>query len=134
LAAKPKTNVGTVQDLLKGRSPEVRKWTAAVLKVIRSAVPKASQRVYLGWRVVAFSTAKIEPDKSAAMSKMFCGVCPLKDSVGIYFHAGVKLPDPDGLLEGTGKGMRAVKINAKRPLRAAPLKKLVQAAAKLAAR
>ena len=134
MAAKPKTKIGTLADLLKGRSPDVRKWTQAVLKVVRSAVSKANERVYMGWRVVAFSTAKIEPDKPAAMSKMFCGVCPLKDSVGIYFHAGAKLPDPEGLLEGSGKGMRAVKINSKKPLRAAPLKKLVQAAAKLAAR
>ncbi len=133
MASKPRTKVGTVQDLLKGRSPEVRKWTQAVLKVVRSAVPRASERVYLGWRVVAFSTARIEPDKPATMSKMFCGVCPMKDSVGVYFHAGAKLPDPEGLLEGSGQGMRAVKISPRRPLRAPALKKLMRAAAKLVA-
>ena len=135
MPAKPKTKVGTVEALLKGRTPVVRKWTLAALKAVRAAVPKASSRVYRGWRVIAFSTAKIEPGKPAEMSKMFCGVCPMKDSVGIYFfHSGAKLPDPAGLLAGGGKGMRSVKINAKNPLRAVPLKKLVQAAAKLAAR
>ena len=133
MAGESKAKVGTVEDLLKGRPPEVRKWTMALRKLLRAAVPGVSERVYLGWRVIAFSRGKIATGESAEMSKMFCGLAPLKDSVGLYFHRGAKLPDPDGLLEGAGKGMRHVKIRSAKDFRPAAIKKLVRAAYKLTA-
>ncbi len=132
MAAKPMTKVGTAADLLKGRPPEVRQWTITLRRLVRAAVPGVSERVYLGWRVIAFSRGQITTGKSAQMSKMFCGLAPLKDSVGLYFHRGAKLPDPEGLLEGAGKGMRHVKIRSAKDIRPAAIKKLVRAAHQLA--
>ncbi|MCI0627572.1 MAG: hypothetical protein L0387_38980 [Acidobacteria bacterium] len=54
---------------------------------------------------------------STLRTKMFCGVCPLKDGVDVYFHAGAELPHPERLLDGSGKGMRTVKLNAEKSLR-----------------
>lgn len=68
------------------------------------------------------------------MSQMFCGVSPLKDSVGVYFSHGRKLPDPHGLLQGTGKGMQHVKIRTTADIRPAALKRLIRAAYQLSAR
>ncbi len=65
------------------------------------------------------------------MSSMFCGIGPLGNGVNLYFHQGTRLPDPEGLLEGTGKGMRHVKIRKASDIRPAAIEELVRAAYKL---
>ncbi len=113
---------------MRGRSPQVRQWTKALQRLVRSAVPKCSERAYMGWRVIMYSRGKIEPGTPVPMSTMFCGIMPLKNSVSLYFLRGAKLPDPEGLLAGTGKGMRHVKIRDAKQIRPTALKKLVRAA------
>ncbi|HWT51475.1 MAG TPA: DUF1801 domain-containing protein [Caulobacter sp.] len=46
----------------------------------------------------------------------------------IGFHEGASLPDPAGLLEGSGKRMRHVKLRWGRPVDAAALVALITAA------
>jgi hypothetical protein len=46
--------------------------------------------------------------------------------VSVGFFRGADLPDPDGLLEGTGKQMRHVKIRPSRPIDEAALKRLIR--------
>ncbi|MDA2915148.1 DUF1801 domain-containing protein, partial [Acidobacteriia bacterium AH_259_A11_L15] len=79
---------------------------------------------YLGWRVIVYSNNK----------KMFCYLGPLAKGVNLGFHQGARLPDPGRWLEGTGKGMRHVKIRSDKNIRPGPFKKLVRAASRLASR
>jgi hypothetical protein len=51
-----------------------------------------------------------------------------KAHVNVGFFRGAELADPDGLLEGTGKFMRHVKIRPGQQVDDAALKRLVQAA------
>ena len=51
--------------------------------------------------------------------------------VGIEFWRGTSLPDPAGLLEGTGKNLRHVKVRSVAEARAAPLRALIRAAVQL---
>jgi hypothetical protein len=51
-----------------------------------------------------------------------------KDHVNVGFFRGAMLEDPAGLLEGSGKRMRHVKLTPGRPLHAAELRELVHAA------
>ncbi len=48
--------------------------------------------------------------------------------VNVGFFRGAELSDPDGLLEGTGKYMRHVKLRPGRPIDDAALRKLIDAA------
>ena len=48
--------------------------------------------------------------------------------VNVGFFLGAELADPDGLLEGTGKFMRHVKLRPGQPVDDAALRKLIQAA------
>jgi hypothetical protein len=48
--------------------------------------------------------------------------------VNVGFFAGAVLPDPDGLLEGTGRFMRHVKLAPGRPREAAALEQLIRCA------
>jgi hypothetical protein len=51
-----------------------------------------------------------------------------KAHVNVGFFRGAELADPDGLLEGTGKFMRHVKISPERDVNAAALIKLIETA------
>ncbi len=53
------------------------------------------------------ATYGIGPKK---MSEAYAYIMPQKDRVNLGFLYGVDLPDPDGLLEGTGKKLRHVKV------------------------
>ncbi|MGS5085946.1 DUF1801 domain-containing protein [Hydrogenophaga sp. A37] len=58
----------------------------------------------------------------------FAYVGAFKAHVNIGFFHGVALPDPTGLLEGTGKRMRHVKLRPGRPVDEAALDALIAAA------
>jgi len=118
----------TIEELLGRYSPDVRRCALAVRKLVRSAAPKSHERVYPGWRVIAFGR-----DREMHMRGIFCGIGPLKGRVNVYFRQGALLPDPEGLLEGTGKGMRHVKIRAPGDIRSTAMKRLVREAYRLTA-
>jgi hypothetical protein len=58
----------------------------------------------------------------------FAYVNSFKDHVNVGFFYGALLEDPAGLLEGSGKRMRHVKLNPGRPVNTAALGDLVDAA------
>jgi hypothetical protein len=58
----------------------------------------------------------------------FAYVNTFKSHVNVGFFYGALLKDPTGLLEGSGKRMRHVKLNPGRPLSAAALGELIEAA------
>ena len=55
-------------------------------------------------------------------------VSVFRDHVNVGFFLGAELPDPGGLLEGTGKFMRHVKIRPGREIDAAALAALIRVA------
>jgi hypothetical protein len=59
---------------------------------------------------------------------VFAYVNTFKAHVNVGFFRGAELADPKGLLEGTGKFMRHVKLSPKREVDAAALKKLIETA------
>jgi len=54
-----------------------------------------------------------------------------KNRVTFGFHSGTSLDDPEGLLEGTGKNIRHVKLRTLDDVEQRGLKNLVRAAARL---
>ena len=58
----------------------------------------------------------------------FAYVDAFKAHVNVGFYCGAVLPDPDGLLEGTGKFMRHVKLRPDRQTDAVALMRLIEAA------
>ena len=55
----------------------------------------------------------------------FAYVNAFKAHVNVGFFRGAEIPDPDGLLEGTGKRMRHVKLKPGRDVDASALKRLI---------
>ena len=60
-----------------------------------------------------------------------CGFMTGKEHVTFIFLRGAALPDPEGLLEGTGKSVRHVKVRTVEDVKRPALKKLILEAAKL---
>ena len=58
----------------------------------------------------------------------FAYVNAFKAHVNVGFFRGAEIADPEGLLEGTGKCMRNVKVGPDRNVDAEALKKLIEAA------
>lgn len=58
----------------------------------------------------------------------FADVNAFKAHVNVGFFLGAEIADPDGLLEGTGKFMRHVKLRPERPIDADALTKLIETA------
>jgi hypothetical protein len=58
----------------------------------------------------------------------FCYVNAFTAHVNVGFFLGAELPDPNGLLEGSGKFMRHVKLSPEHDVDSAALEKLVETA------
>ena len=113
--------LGTFDDLLAelppNTTPHVTPTARALREVVLAGFPEAVEVVRLGDGAASYG---VGPKK---MSESHVYVMPLRDRVNLGFWHGVALPDPAGLLDGTGKRMRHVKVrsveDARRPAVAA---------------
>ena len=112
-----------LNKLLKKYSPEVQDLVLQARELVLRTVPDAQEKVYLGWNGIHFSAG-------SNMQSTFCAVSPQRTRINLYFTQGVHLPDPSGLLEGTGKNMRHIKIDNAKLLKSRAVKALIKAAAK----
>jgi len=108
----------------------IAKFDPAVAKVIRGArralrkrVPTAIEIVYDNYNffVIGYSTTERPSDC------MF-SIAAAANGVGLSFYHGSTLPDPDGLLLGSGKQNRFIRVPSAVILETAPVQRLVSAA------
>lgn len=109
-----------VKALLEGRSPEVVAWVKSLRQLVLTVAPQLREEVKPGWRSILYKG-----------NGAVCAIAPHRGHVNLHFYQGTGLPDPEGLLEGTGKALRHVKIRQRRDLRADALTRLVEEAVKL---
>jgi hypothetical protein len=100
-------------------NPELRKVARALRSFVKGIVPGVKETVN-AWGVPTFE--KKDP---------FCFYMVGKNHVTFGFHFGTSLKDPEGLLEGTGKNIRHVKLRDEESLEQKGLRELVLAAARL---
>ena len=60
-----------------------------------------------------------------------CGIGPLKERCNLYCVRGTELDDPDALLEGTGKGIRHIKVASVTEVGVGKIRRLLRAARRL---
>ncbi len=121
--AIPRATNNDVDQLLGSYDAAIKEIALQARDLICKLIPKAEEKVYFGWRIIGFSL-------NAEMSGQFCSIGPGKKYVNLYFMQGTSLDDPKGLLEGTGKNMRHVKITEAGDLKTAAVKALIKTAAK----
>jgi hypothetical protein len=114
--------LGTFRDAISKSTPHARRVSIALRKLIAEVYPKV---VEVPWPKLQITGYGVGPKKS---SEHFCYIAPFVTHVNLGFNYGVRLPDPKGLLEGTGKKFRNVKILHLNDVKRPALKKLLRAA------
>ena len=104
---------------VKDDNPTLQEVVRGVRSLVKAAVP-ATKITVNSWGIPTFEAK--DP---------FCFYMVGKNHVTFGFHYGTSLDDSEGLLEGTGKNLRHVKLRTVEDLQKKGLKELVLAAARL---
>lgn len=93
--------------IIAKQSPEMAKLTREVLAKLRSRFPGAVEMVYDKKRgmVVGFC-----PDDRA--SNVINSIGVYSNWINLYFFEGDSLPDPEGLLQGSGHTVRHIRLDS----------------------
>lgn len=88
-----------VDDLLADFSDVVATTARVLRRVLLDGRPDLVEKVRPGWRSLNYH------DPTAGF---VCAVFPQADTVSLVFEHGARLPDPHGLLTGTGRQVRSL--------------------------
>jgi len=113
----------TLEEYLQGADPEIVKIARGIQKLVKSVAPSATE-IMNPWNTPTFELE----------DGFFAIYMVAKAHVSLGFARAMELPDPHGLLEGTGKNMRHVKLRSMADLQRPAVRELVEAAVKLPGR
>jgi hypothetical protein len=116
------TRFGTFDELMADTEEPLQPIARRLREIVLEVDPAAVEVVRLGDRAATYG---LGPKK---MSEGYCYVLPYKAWVNLGFYAGAELPDPEGLLEGTGARLRHVKIRSLEAAAAPAVRALIVAA------
>jgi len=92
-----------VGSFLSSYPPHVQAIALSLRSLVLSTAPDALEQVDLPARMLAYGFKNTYKD-------MICVIMPLKHAANLGFPRGSTLPDPQNLLQGTGKRARHIKI------------------------
>ena len=101
-----KTEYCTFDELIGDIDPELRSIFTALRDIITSLHKEYVEVCWKKQRIVSYG---VGPKK---MSEHYVYIALLKERVNLGFYYGTSLSDPGGLLEGTGKNLRHIKIQS----------------------
>jgi hypothetical protein len=105
VSEKPAEKPETWDALLEQRSPEVQAAAHAIAGVVMAEFADAVVHFDRGDGLLAVG-------RTSAMSDLLFALIPHGRWVNLQLADGAVLPDPAGLIEGTGKRIRHVKIHS----------------------
>ena len=117
-------NNGTFDDVVSGALPEVQAIAREARKMVANLLPELTEVPWAKQKTVGYG---VGPKK---MSEHFCYLAPQSNYLNIGFFYGAELDDPDGLLEGTGKLLRHIKVRSLEGLRNPAILKLLRQASR----
>lgn len=103
-------------------SAEVAELARRARDLILAVFPDAYEVVWVRQGIAGYGTG---PKK---MTQHFAHITPFKAHCGLGFNYGSELPDPEGLLEGSGKLIRHVKLRRPEDVDRPALRALVETA------
>ena len=113
---------GAFDDILGVAASELRPICVVLRRQITSLHAGA---VAVVWPRQGIASFGVGPKK---MSQHYAYIAVQASHVNLGFYHGASLPDPDGLLEGTGKRLRHIKICNLSSAKSASVAKLLRAA------
>ena len=114
-----------VDRLLGEHSPELQSIERAVRRTIQAEFPDAVEQVDFGNKLIAFG-------RSMKIRGLLFAIIAHASWVNLQLADGVDLPNPDGMIEGSGKRIRHIKIRSVEAASSAPVVAAIRA--QLAAR
>jgi hypothetical protein len=108
-------------DFLSKYSPEVTGLALALRASLLKQLPDVTEQLDLPAKMVAYCYGQ-------KYAEMICVIIPSKKGLKLGFYKGTELPDPAGMLEGTGKISRYMQIKSKEQIDSPALKDLLSAA------
>ena len=109
--------------IIAKQPPDMAKLTKAVLAKMRARLPGATELVYDKRRALVIGFC---PDDRA--SHVINSIATYSKWINLYFFEGDNLPDPEGLLQGSGVAVRHIRINDAKDLDRPAVKALMAAA------
>src|SRR5678810_937423 len=106
MADLPKAAQGTFEELLAGVGPDLAAIARRLRAMIRAVDKDTVETVRLGDHAATYG---VGPKK---MTDGYAYIMPMRGYVNLGFYQGAALADPQRLLEGTGKGLRHIKIRS----------------------
>ena len=111
----------TVDDFLASYPTEVRDIAVKLRALVREVLPNALEIVDVPAKMIAYGTEN-------TYKGMICVISPFAKHVNLGFARGTSVPDPAGLLEGTGKRARHVKLKSVEDVERPEIRALLEAA------
>ncbi len=105
MARAPRQKPQTWDEVLAGHSPEVQAAARALEAVIREELPDVDVQFDPGNGLLAFG-------RSMKMRDLLFALIPHAGWVNLQLAHGAMLPNEDGLIEGTGKRIRHIKVRS----------------------
>lgn len=97
---------GSFKDIIRSSAPATAEIAVALRHLIQELFQDVTEVPRPAEQHADYVVSAGKPDG------VFAYICPVKDYVRMGFYYGASLPDPAGLLVGTGKRLRHVKIYA----------------------
>ncbi len=112
-------------ELLADCSPGVTDLALALRELVLTEAPEAEEILYSVYaQVIVF---RLPRRKRGA----FCNVAAYSHHVNLVFYYGAQLPDPQGVLKGSGKQMRHIRFDSPDDLGRGFLRTCIRAAIEL---
>jgi hypothetical protein len=117
-----------LRSLIEKREPEHQRLIRSVRSALRKRFPTANELVYDYGKSLVISYSPSERGIQGIVS-----TAARAGGVDLYFNQGQRLPDPKGLLKGSGRQTRFIKVETARQLAHPDVEALIAAAIKASA-
>lgn len=126
-APPPTLTNSQLTAIIDARPPDMAKLTKAVLAKVRERIPGSIEMVYdkKNSLVIGFCSAE-------RASNVINSIAVYSKWINLYFFEGDTLPDPEGLLQGTGSMVRSIRVTDAADLDRPAVKALMAEARKCA--
>ena len=112
------------EEIVSRASPEVQDLARRAKALIQQVMPDVVEVPWPKQRSIGYG---VGPKK---MSEQFCYIGVFDKHINLGFYYGADLPDPEQLLDGTGRRLRHVKLTSREQLKNPGLRRLLEVASK----
>ena|SRR5665213_3218254 len=107
-----------IDNFLSSYSDEVFSSALKLREVVSKSLPDIIEQIDIPAKMIAYCYGQ-------KYVELICVIIPSKKGLKLGFNRGTELPDPEHLLEGTGKISRYVQIKSDAQIKSPALKKLL---------